>query len=40
MTTSLKVRRGWWLKKYAYLLDEMFADENDQPGAAKGSDAS
>ena len=40
VTTSLKVRRGVVAEKYAYLLDEMFADENDQPGAAKGSDAS
>ncbi|MCP2377400.1 AMP-dependent synthetase/ligase [Cutibacterium modestum] len=40
MTTSLKVRRGVVAEKYSYLLDEMFADENDQPGAAQGSDAS
>ena len=40
MTTSLKVRRGVVAEKYAHLLDEMFADENDQPGAAGGSAAS
>ncbi|MDO4413086.1 long-chain fatty acid--CoA ligase [Cutibacterium sp.] len=40
VTTSLKVRRGVVAKKYAAVVNEMYADENGQPSAANGRDGS
>ena len=40
MTTSLKVRRGVVAEQYSDIVDEMFADENEQSSVARGDDAS
>ena len=40
VTTSLKVRRGVVAEKYSDIVDEMFADENEQSSVARGDDAS